>query len=634
MAPHEWRLGKYIVGTKLGGGMTSVHQALNTETQKAVVLKLVAESDSEAADKIRVEERGAEIQKRLALKDRRIPKVFEWGRADGYFYVEMEYVNGVALDKGSKLGSEAVTIAIDVCEVLELAHSEQITHGDIKPGNILHVGASGDMTQRTEIKVLDFGVARSFGSATHNPFRSPDYCSPEVRAGDERGPQDDLWSLCVTIYQLVEQCLPFKDDKDLRRKITGASELFPHDSKSPQNLRHVVQKMFRAEPAARYQTAAELKADLQAFRDGKPVMAATDDAPTFRSPVPPTGQTGLTGSGDAPAQTRRVSRSLVGTLVVLSLIGATVIWAASVGSTVLAFVRAADAGQVDDEASIVTATTAYKDLDTFAGIPRLVARASGRPAKLRELQIARAQRIFDTYMRELDLPVRGSVSEREWLAVIGFLEASQDISPGSDVTRMLAYAKGQYHRINAVSRMGIAADTARKLNEKSDGVAHYGRAEEYFNEALKLDHNWIDARLALVRLYATVFPEMDKAELELSKLRGLSGEHPLRLSYEMGVGHHQMAKDLNLELGTALKNLERETPGAAAEVSMTRIRADLDALHSHLSDAMTHYDSCLSKGSCWDARDRINRAAALLQSVENRRQYLELFPFRFRIFGS
>ena len=105
MTQHQWKLGKYIIGSRIGGGMTSVHLATNTETNQQVVVKLIAEADEDAAAKIHAEQRGCEIQKQRAEKDTRIPKIFGWGNVEGYFCVEMEYVLGKALDKTGKAGS-------------------------------------------------------------------------------------------------------------------------------------------------------------------------------------------------------------------------------------------------------------------------------------------------------------------------------------------------------------------------------------------------------------------------------------------------------------------------------------------------------------------------------------------------
>jgi len=614
MTQHEWKLGKYTVGKRIGGGMTSVHLATNNSTNQQVVLKMIAEDDEDADEKIHAEERGAEIQKGLAEKDSRIPKVFEWGHLEGYFYIEMEYVNGKALDKSGKIGSGlAVTIAIDVCEVLELAHSQDIIHGDIKPGNILDVSSEGDKTQRTTIKVLDFGVSRFTTSATRNLFRSVPYCSPEVRQGADATRADDLWSLCAAIYELVEGRVPPSD---------GGKPLFTEQSRSPADLQFILQRMFAPDIRSRYLTASQLKSDLLTFQSGKPL--AQREAPPL-APAPPAPVMPSAFKVKGPG------KPVIAVLVLLVLAAIALALAGS-ANTMLDFARTANSAQPDSQDSIMEAARAYKNLDSYGGLPRLLTwMTSNAPDKLQEASMAFAARIMTKYARELDLPETGNVSEREWKAAIDVLAVAEDIDNSQDLQAMLAYAKGHYHRINAESRIGISANADRKKTERVPGLDHYTQAETSFSEALNLKKEWPDAEFGLVRLYATVFPEMDKAEAAMTRAERGNSSAPLRLQYEMALGHHLRASELSRTVTDSLRALAKEQPGPAAELNISSTRTDLDALQTHMQRALSYYDACLARGACWDARFRRTRVGTLMVSSEAQRQLLGEIEVRLRV---
>ena len=124
------------------------------------------------------------------------------------------------------------------------------------------------------------------------------------------------------------------------------------------------------------------------------------------------------------------------------------------------------------------AAQAYKGLDRYGGVPRVLASmTSSAPAKLRETSMAFAGRIISKYARELDLPEKGNVSEREWTAAMDVLGVGADIDDSRDVQAMLALAKGHYHRINAEPRIGMSATAERKKNERALGLDHYTQSE-------------------------------------------------------------------------------------------------------------------------------------------------------------
>ena len=189
--PERRKVGKYEIRQKLGrGGMADVYLAQDTEAGCPVALKLIEHSeDTDTRDAIEAERCGAELQRRLAAIEPRVPGVYEVGDLDGFFFVAMEYVEGQDLAELMRRGPLAVEFAADaaisVARALESAHSLEaqidgrdvkgIVHGDIKPKNIR-------IASRGEVRVLDFGIAKALALSrrlTRNEFGSVAYASPE-----------------------------------------------------------------------------------------------------------------------------------------------------------------------------------------------------------------------------------------------------------------------------------------------------------------------------------------------------------------------------------------------------------------------------------------------------------------------
>jgi tetratricopeptide (TPR) repeat protein len=380
--------------------------------------------------------------------------------------------------------------------------------------------------------------------------------------------------------------------------------------------------MFSPDIRNRYQAASQLKADLLAFQSGKALV----------QPSPPIMQ--ATPASPAPAATRksRGPRVPVFAVLVLVVIGLIALALAISANTMMDFARAADAAQPESQESIMQAAQAYKNLDRYGGVPRMLAAMTSRaPGKLRNASLAFAERIITKYARELDLPEKGNVSEREWKAAMDVLAVGRDIDDSREVEAMLAYAKGHYHRINAESRIGMSAPADRKKNERALGLDHYTQAETYFNEALDLKPEWSDAQFGLVRLYASVFPEMDKAEGAMMVAERWEANPPLRLQFEMAWGHHARAAELSRTVMDSLKALSKEPPGPVADLNLSSARSDLDQMDNHIRRALSYFDACLSRGACWDARFRRTKVGALMVTSDAQRSLLGEMELRLRI---
>ena len=281
MSPIYTRLGKYEIVRKLGrGGMADVYLALDTEMDRQVALKLIETSSNRDQDTIEAERRGAALQASLADIDSRVAAVHEYDELDGHFYIDMEYVEGEDLSeilrKGSLHLSRVVKIAIEICDMLAQAHAfnvviegkefEGIVHGDIKPRNV-RINASD------QVKVLDFGIAKALSRTrklTRNEFGSVAYSSPERLESGDVDVHSDLWSVGVLLYEMVTSIQPYRADSTgkLERLIRDRVPPAPLPADCPQALKKVILKTLAPAIDRRYQSAAQIKADLEAFQDG------------------------------------------------------------------------------------------------------------------------------------------------------------------------------------------------------------------------------------------------------------------------------------------------------------------------------------------------------------------------------
>ncbi|MBA3615293.1 MAG: serine/threonine protein kinase, partial [Rubrobacteraceae bacterium] len=191
------------------GGMADVYLAYDKVLDRHVAIKLLKARyarDEEFVERFRREAKSA-----AALVNRYIVPIFDWGEAeDGTYYIVMEYVPEG--DLGDRIKNEgilspgtAAEVALQVAEALQAAHKRGIIHRDVKPRNILIAGSA-------HIKVADFGIARAVESTTisHSGdiLGSVKYMSPEQAAGERVGPESDLYSLGVVLYETLTGRVP------------------------------------------------------------------------------------------------------------------------------------------------------------------------------------------------------------------------------------------------------------------------------------------------------------------------------------------------------------------------------------------------------------------------------------------
>jgi eukaryotic-like serine/threonine-protein kinase len=210
-------LGRYRVERELGrGAMGTVYLAVDPTIGREVAIKtlpLLQECDS--AEQAAVAERFFKEAEAVGRLDHpNIVTVYDAGKEHDLAFIAMDYVPGASLDAHAELPDllpvwEVLEIAAQVADALDYAHRRNVVHRDIKPGNIMYDHNTG------VAKITDFGVARLLDASrtrTGTVLGSPSYMSPEQVAGKQTDGRSDLFSLGVTLYQLLSGSLPFKAD--------------------------------------------------------------------------------------------------------------------------------------------------------------------------------------------------------------------------------------------------------------------------------------------------------------------------------------------------------------------------------------------------------------------------------------
>jgi beta-lactam-binding protein with PASTA domain len=288
---------RYVIKRKLGsGGMADVYLAEDQELGRRVALKLLDERH--ASDEQFVERFRREAQSAAGLNHPNIVSIFDRGRAEGTYYIAMEYLDGRTLKELLvRNGPTPIPIAIDyarqILGALAFAHRNGIVHRDIKPHNIV-VGGDG------RLKVTDFGIARS-GTSQMTEVGSivgtAQYLSPEQARGAPVDPRSDLYSLGVVLYEMLTGKVPFTGDTPVEIAMKHLSQVPKPPSEwrpdVPHDLDAVVMRALAKDPEQRYGSAEEMDADLARVARGVSVSRETEDAMTQV----------LAGAGISSAQT-------------------------------------------------------------------------------------------------------------------------------------------------------------------------------------------------------------------------------------------------------------------------------------------------------------------------------------------
>lgn len=280
---------RYEIIDKVGsGGMADVYNAKDLRLNRNVAIKVLKQeysNDAKFVAKFR-----AEAQSVAGLSHPNIVNVYDVGEDDNLHYIVMELVEGITLKKfierkGKLEINEAIGIGIQIAQGIDEAHKNHIIHRDIKPQNII-------ISREGKVKVTDFGIAKAATSntITSNAMGSVHYISPEQARGGYSDEKSDIYSLGVTLYEMLAGKVPFEGESTVSVAFAHVHEeaipLEEVDAEIPRSLSRIVQKCMQKTADLRYENASALVLDLRravSDPDGDYVVLEeeTDDSPTI-----------------------------------------------------------------------------------------------------------------------------------------------------------------------------------------------------------------------------------------------------------------------------------------------------------------------------------------------------------------
>ncbi len=565
-----------------GGGMGEVYLA-TTDDGRYVALKLIPiRDDSDSRDIVAAERVGAQLQQLFGASDPHVPAVHAVGEHDGYFFIEMEYIDGHDLEELIASGmapGRAAGIAREVALFLERAHGFNanvggrefgaLVHADLKPRNIR-------INSDDAVKVLDFGISKGLsltGRLTTAAFGSRLYMSPEWLDTGRLDRHVDLWALGVVLYEMLAGHLPYKTEsaRDLELQLRDGRPPLPLPETCPVSLQRVVLKMLASALPARYESAAAIRADLDAWLEGRSTSAdeewarrLTDEA-TRRTPRPPTADApALPVAADATRRTvpppilptpdgESTTRLAPGPVAPPPFLGTTdttalprpapsltraQVWlrrafmamvlglvvneyaACRAASTLRAELPTREAADLDD------AWLRYQAVRTRSLLGMGYRPASGA---MREALVTNAERIIADFRHD-----RPTVRERQWQQARTWLAGALRLDAGdAALTARLRYCEGQLSRIDGEARM-------RTKRQEADRLLH--DAVSRFEEATRLDRSWPDPWLGLLRTYIYGLDDPARAVEALNEAERRGHRAGRREFVQLGESHFALAE--------------------------------------------------------------------------------------------
>lgn len=257
---------RYEIVDKVGsGGMSDVYKALDHKLNRFVAIKVLKTEFSE--DRNFVSKFKVEAQSAAGLTHPNIVNVYDVGEDHNIHYIVMELIDGITLKKyiekkGPLPVKEAVSIAIQVSQGIEAAHNNHIIHRDIKPQNIM-------ISREGKVKVTDFGIARAASTNTinSNAMGSVHYISPEQARGGYIDEKSDIYSLGITLYELITGKVPFEGDSTVSVALQHINDDLPSPKDTipdlPVSVEKIILKCTQKKPDRRYLKISALIADMK-----------------------------------------------------------------------------------------------------------------------------------------------------------------------------------------------------------------------------------------------------------------------------------------------------------------------------------------------------------------------------------
>jgi serine/threonine protein kinase/tetratricopeptide (TPR) repeat protein len=278
LEPGSTFAGRYQIIEELGsGGMGRVYKAFDTKVNEKVALKLIRPDI--ASDRETIERFGNELRLARRIRHKNVCGMFDLGEADGAHFLTMEYVHGEDLKSMIRMSAGLTTatvlgIAKQVCDGLSEAHALGIVHRDLKPGNIM-IDKGGNA------KIMDFGIARSLKEKRLTGpsvlIGTPEYMSPEQAEEKEIDQRSDIYSLGVILYEMATGKVPFEGDSALGIAMKHKGEVPRNPGELnpsiPDGLGLLILKCLEKDPSQRFQTAAEMRAEVERIESAIPTTA-------------------------------------------------------------------------------------------------------------------------------------------------------------------------------------------------------------------------------------------------------------------------------------------------------------------------------------------------------------------------
>jgi beta-lactam-binding protein with PASTA domain/predicted Ser/Thr protein kinase len=272
--------GRYELQSQVArGGTAQVYLARDIILGRPVALKVLFPELS--TDSAFVERFRREAQAAASLSHPNIVPVYDWGESDDTYFIVMEYVDGEPLSsiihtQAPVNPASAAQVAADIAKALTYAHRHGVVHRDVKPGNVL-------ITADGQVKVTDFGIARAVGNLddqvtqTGLVMGTATYFSPEQAQGLDVDGRSDIYSLGVVLYEMLVGRPPFIGDTPVAIAYQHVQETPPRpralNPEIPVALEAIVLQAMAKLPAERYQSADDLRADLERFLRNQTVLA-------------------------------------------------------------------------------------------------------------------------------------------------------------------------------------------------------------------------------------------------------------------------------------------------------------------------------------------------------------------------
>ncbi len=263
---------RYAIEALLGqGGMSAVYKASDPNLKRTVAIKLIhphMAADSKFIS--RFEEEAAAVAK---LRHPNIVQVFDFNTDEGVYYMVLEFIPGETLqDRLRRLNKagrqlsieEAIKFSINICDALNYAHKQGMIHRDVKPANIM-------LDVHGQAILMDFGIVKIIGGTSHTAtgavVGTARYLSPELIRNEVPDPRSDIYSLGITLFEMLSGEPPFNADSAMSLMMMHLNDPVPDlgsiRADIPASLENILRKSLEKDPARRYGSAAEMSADLK-----------------------------------------------------------------------------------------------------------------------------------------------------------------------------------------------------------------------------------------------------------------------------------------------------------------------------------------------------------------------------------